>query len=507
MSHPAITAFNTEVSDLSNLLTTINLLNWDASTKMPEGASENRGKQIATLSKLAQEKILSSTMQSTIDEMSQISDLTPQQQASLNAMKSAISHYKKIPATLVIQQAEVTAKAESVWREARAKSDFSLFQPYLTKIVELKRTMADKIGYENHPYEAATHEFETGLKVPDLLNLFEALKARLVPLAKQVHAAPKPDNTFLFRDFPTDKQRELSTLLASKIGYDFNRGRLDTTTHPFEISMTRDDVRITTRFTPNFLNAGLFGTLHEAGHAIYEQNVAPELVNTPLTMDLVGLYSVAGTSYGVHESQSRLWENRVGRSYAFWQNHFGLLQNTFKGVLDDVSLDAFYRAINRSEPSLIRVEADELTYDLHIMLRVEIEMGLMDGSLAVKDLPEYWREKMKTYLGVTPKNDKEGVLQDIHWSKGMIGSFPTYTLGNVMAAQFMHAAHQQDPTIEADLQKGEYGTLLNWLRTNILQYGRTYTPTELLQRVTGKPLDADDYLTYLEKKFTAIYQL
>lgn len=499
--------FNQQMSEISHLLNIINLLNWDASTGMPEKASENRGQQIGLLSTMAQQRILSKEMKVAVAELDTNPNLTIHQSRSVDAVKKAIAYYEKIPAELVTKQAQLCALAETAWREGRATNQFSIFEPYLEQIVSFKKEIADRVGYENHPYEVATNEFETGLKVPVLKSLFEQLKTRLVPLAKKVHQAPKPENDFLFRSFPVEKQREFSYLLANKIGYDFSRGRLDTTTHPFEISMTRNDVRITTRFNPNFINAGLFGTLHEAGHALYEQNVSPELNQTALTVDLIGLYAVAGTSYGVHESQSRLWENRVGRSFEFWQNHYGLLQETFKGTLDDITLTDFYRAINRSEPSLIRVEADELTYDLHIMLRVEIEMGLMDGSLSVKELPDFWRTKMQEYLGITPSNDTNGVLQDIHWSKGMIGSFPTYTLGNVMAAQFMQAALNDQPQIQTDLNAAKYDSLLSWLTTNILSHGRTYTPDELLNKVAGRGIDPSDYLTYLESKFSKLYSL
>ncbi|MDQ9127695.1 carboxypeptidase M32 [Serratia fonticola] len=495
------------VARLSDLLNVINLLNWDASTGMPNGASIRRGQQIATLSSLAQNMILSDELASALKQEKQAADLTLHQQRSHQALEQAIAHYKKVPASLVIEQAQLVAVAEVAWREAREQNKFQLFQPHLEKIVDLKRRFADVVGYENHPYEALTHEYEPGLTVPALKGLFAQLQERLLPLVKQVHAVAKPDNTFLHRHFPVEQQRTLSTQLAAMIGYDFQRGRLDTTTHPFEISITREDVRITTRFNPQFLNAGLFGTLHEAGHAIYEQNVSPALSGTALTMDLFGLYAVAGASYGVHESQSRLWENRVGRSLSFWKNHYATLQSTFPGVLDDISLEQFHRAINRSEPSLIRVEADELTYDFHVMLRVEIEMGLIDGSLKVSDLPGFWAEKIQAYLGVKPTTDTQGVLQDIHWSKGMIGSFPTYTLGNVMGSQFMAAALQQQPSLASELAQGNYLQLRDWLTENILQHGRTYLPHELLQRATGKGLDATPYLDYLERKFTALYQL
>lgn len=499
-------SLNQQVARLSVLLNVINLLNWDASTGMPKGASVNRGQQIATLSALAQDLILAPELATALAQEARLPDVTLHQQRAHQALQQAIEHYKKVPATLITEQAQLVAVAEVAWREAREQNKFALFQPYLEKIVDLKRRFADVVGYEHHPYEALTHEYEPGLTVSALKTLFAQLRQRLLPLVKRVHAAAKPDNEFLHRHFPVDQQRQLSTQFAAKIGYDFQRGRLDKTTHPFEISLTREDVRITTRFNPHFLNAGLFGTLHEAGHAIYEQNVSPALSGTALTLDLLGLYAVAGTSYGVHESQSRLWENRVGRSLPFWINHYAELQAAFPGVLDDVSVEQFYRAINRSEPSLIRVEADELTYDFHVMLRVEIEMGLIDGSIKVTDLPALWAEKLQAYLGIKPTSDTTGVLQDVHWAKGLIGSFPTYTLGNVMGSQFMAAALHQQPSLTTDLGHGNYQPLKNWLTENIHQHGRTYLPHELLQRVTGTGLDATPYLDYLEQKFTAIYQ-
>lgn len=493
------------VTRLSDVLNVINLLNWDTSTGMPAAASRQRGQQIATLTILAQNLLLSEEFAYALAQERQLPDLTLHQRHSHRAIEEAINWHQKIPASLVAEQAQLTAVAELAWREARSRNDFALFQPHLTKIVALKRRIAEAVGYKNHPYEALMHEYEPGLTVPVLKLLFSQLQSRLVPLIKRIHAEPKPENTFLFRHFPAEQQRQLSSVLAQKIGYDFQRGRLDITTHPFEISMGREDVRITTRFNPQFINAGLFGTLHEAGHAIYEQSVDPVLSGSALTLDLIGFYGVAGTSYGVHESQSRLWENRVGRSLTFWNNHYTELQAIFPGVLDDISVEQFWRAVNRSEPTPIRVEADELTYDLHIMLRVELEMGLIDGSIQVSDLPALWSEKLQQYLGITPPDDARGVLQDIHWSKGMLGSFPTYTLGNVMSAQFMATALQQQPALQNALEIADYQPLKQWLTDNILQHGRTWLPNELLQRVTGSSLDATPYLDYLEQKFSALY--
>ena len=295
--------------------------------------------------------------------------------------------------------------------------------------------------------------------------------------------------------------------VARAFGYDLERGRLDVSLHPFEISFTRNDVRITTRYQSDFLTMSLFGTLHETGHALYEQGVAPELTRSALTSDLPGLYAVGGTSFGTHESQSRLWENLVGRSFSFWAHWYPRLQEIFPAQLEDVNLETFYRSVNRVAPSLIRVEADEITYNLHIMLRASLEAALIDGSLQVSELPEAWNAKMLEYLGLTPPDDARGVLQDIHWSAGYFGSFPTYTIGNVMAAQFYQAAQKQISDLELTLERGDYAPLRGWLTKHIYQHGRRFSPHELLTRATNQGLNATAYLEYLEEKFTRLYAL
>ena len=303
------------------------------------------------------------------------------------------------------------------------------------------------------------------------------------------------------RSYPADKQRAFALEIAQQFGYDLRRGRLDASAHPFEISFTRQDVRITTRYQENYLPGALFGLFHETGHALYEQGVDPTLTRSALTTDFLGLYAVGGASYGTHESQSRLWENQIGRSLAFWQLHFGTLQRTFPEQLADVDVAQFHRAVNRVRPSLIRVEADEVTYNLHIMLRVEIEMALLDGTLAVADLPAAWNAKMQEYLGLTPPTDTQGVLQDIHWSTGLVGSFPTYTIGNIMSAQFMAAVRRGVAGLDAALAGGDYQPLLAWLTENIYRHGRAFSPSELLVRATGEDLQTGPYLDYLESKF------
>ena len=493
------------VDALTCLLNTINQLNWDSSVNMPDAASEARGRQIGFLSGMAQDVLVSEALTRDLAMTDPSAD--PYAQQTRLTLQSAIAHHRKIPKALLREHSELTGVAQPAWIEARKTANFGLFLPHLEKFVDVKRRMADLIGYDEHPYEALAREYEPGIRVSFLRDFFNQLKLRQQPLIRKVHACEVPRSDFLHRTFPAARQREFVGALVGQIGYDFERGRLDLSTHPFEISMTRDDVRITTRFNETFINSGLFGALHEAGHAIYEQNVAPALSGTVHVLDLIGLYAVAGTSYGVHESQSRLWENQVGRTLGFWNNHYGQLQQTFPDALGDIDVEQFHRAINASQPSLIRVEADELTYDMHVMLRVEVEMGLLDGTVQVKDLPVLWAEKMSEYLGVTPPNDRVGVLQDIHWCKGLFGSFPTYTLGNAMAAQFMHTARASDPAIANGLQVANYAPLMNWLTEHIHQYGRVYTPSQLMERSTGSVLRADYYLDYLEEKYTRLYHL
>jgi len=351
-------------------------------------------------------------------------------------------------------------------------------------------------------------KYEPGMTAEKLRALFAELRAGVLPLLRAIMAQGDVVRAdFLAREYDEEQQKAFALELAQAFGYDLQRGRLDRTTHPFEVSFTRNDVRITTRYNRRYLPAALFGTLHETGHALYEQGVDPALTRTALATDFLGLYAVGGASFGTHESQSRLWENMVGRSRVFWQHHFNRLRDYFPAQLADVDPEAFYRAINRVRPSLIRVEADEVTYNFHIMLRVEIEMALLDGSVSVRDLPEVWHAKMEEYLGVTPLDDAQGVLQDIHWSNGYFGSFPTYTIGNVMAAQFFAAAQRDVPALDAALAQGDYTPLRDWLTQHIYRHGRAYSPSELLERSTGQTLQAQPYLDYLRTKFSELYGL
>ncbi|WP_420595965.1 carboxypeptidase M32 [Deinococcus sp.] len=498
-----MTDFQRRSAEINDLLCILNVLNWDARTQMPAGGSGARAQQMATISALAQEKLLDPAYEQAAREVS--GDDT-ENRAAQQAL-DAISALKRIPAELTRELAILKSEAQDVWARARAASDFGMFAPQLTRMVELNRQLAGALGYEDHPYDALLNLYEPGVRVATLLPLFERLRAHHVPLLQAIQAQPAPRSDFLHAHYPAAGQKRFSLALAQEFGYDTQRGRLDESAHPFEISFTRQDVRITTRFQEDFLPGALFGTLHETGHALYEQGVNPELSRTVLTSDLTGLYAVAGASYGTHESQSRLWENRIGRSKAFWNLHYPQLQVAFPEQLADVDTAAFHRAVNTVQASLIRVEADELTYDLHIMLRVELERALIGGELEVKDLPAAWNARIKADLGLDVPDDAHGVLQDIHWSAGMFGSFPTYTIGNVMASQFYQAAGQQLPELESGLLRGEYTPLREWLTENIYQFGRTYTPHELLKRVTGRGLDPQPYLDYLSGKYGELYGL
>jgi carboxypeptidase Taq len=504
-------AFQQHIAELSDLLNTIAVLRWDARTQMPPGGAKTRGYQLATLSKIAQDHFAG-------DETARLLDAAEAEVANEDAdsyrrraVEQTREYYeimRRIPARLVGDVAELSPESQLVWERAKKNNDFASFQPYLQKMLDLKKEMAEAVGYEDHPFDALVFEYEPSMTAAKLKVLFENLKAGLKPLLDNIVANDRPLEKDLWQyEYDIDKQKAFALEIAQQFGYDMNRGRLDIAPHPFEISFTREDVRITTRYSKNYLPMALFGTLHETGHGLYEQGVDPVLTRTALTTDFYGQYAVGGTSYGAHESQSRLWENQIGRSRVFWQKHFGRLQEYFPEQLGDVDAEFFYRAVNRVQPSMIRVEADEVTYNFHIMLRTEIEMGLLDGSITLDELPELWKAKMGEYLGVIPETDSEGVLQDVHWSAGGFGSFPGYTVGNVMSAQLLNAAYRDVDGLDDSLAEGDYAPLLGWLTENVYRHGRAFSATELLQRTSGNDLTVGPYISYLTDKFTDLYGL
>jgi len=502
----AIDEVRQTVAEVNDLLCSLNLLTWDARTQMPAKGAPTRGKALATLSKVARERLLSPHLAKALNT-AEAAEHDEDTRAELAQVREAIEVLGRLPEGLLESLAETRSHAQDVWERAKLESDFAAFAPSLERMVDLNRELAHAIGFEDHLYDALVGLYEPGMTAARLQNLFGELRGGLLPLLEAIRDRDKPDTSFLHRDFPPEAQREAALYFAQLVGFDTSRGRLDTSAHPFEISFTRNDVRITTRYRRDFLPMSLFGTLHETGHAVYEQGVAEAYVRTAFTTDFLGLYAVAGASYGVHESQSRLLENLIGRSLEFWQAHFITLQNYFPEQLGDVDTEAFYRAVNRVQPSLTRVEADEVTYNLHIMLRVDLETALLEGTLAVKDLPEAWNAAVKSLLALDVPDDAHGCLQDIHWAAGLFGSFPTYTLGNVMSAQWLDAAKAQDAAVAPALAQGNPAPLLSWLGESVHRHGRRYSPDDLLRHATGQQLTTQPYLNYLRDKYGELYHL
>lgn len=498
--------FEDRIARINDLLCAVNLMDWDARTMMPPGGVDARGRQIATLTSLAREQATCDDLRRTMDGARAELAGVPDEDIRIRALDLAaaeIETLRRIPARITEEMAGLTTRAHAAWAAAREANDFAGYAPMLERMISMQREISAAIGGGTHPYDAMVSRFEPGMTYAALQGLYEKLKTALVPLIQRAAEAPQPRMDFLSRRFPVAQQKAFGLKMAARMGYDLDRGRLDDTVHPFEISFTRTDVRITSRFRETWLPGGLFALWHEAGHGMYEQGGAPEFVRSIFATDLVNLYAVNGASFAMHESQSRLWENRVGRSQQFWQLHFGELRDHFPDQLADVSDLEFWRSVNRVNPDLIRVEADELTYDMHVILRSEIEAGLMTGDLAVADLPAVWAEKMRDYLGVEVPDDTRGVLQDVHWAHGYLGSFPTYTLGNIMASQFFAKAREA-PGISEGLAAGAYDPLHGWLAENIYRHGRASSPRETLQRVTGGGLDPAPYIADLTAKVDAL---
>ena len=491
------------IATVNDLLCTLNLLIWDSRTMMPAGGTQSRGAQIATLTRLARDTLAADATLTALERAEREAETLPPEgeaQEALRQIRQAVDLHRRVPAELIERRASVRAMANAAWIEARAASDFSIFRPWLAETVKNTRDYADALGWSAHPYDAVIGLYEPGETTASLRRLFAELRAGLTPILAKAMARQRPAHDILRRHYPVAAQLAVARKFSEKFGYDMARGRLDTTVHPFEISFTRGDVRITTRCNPDFLRPALFGAFHETGHGLYEQNIDPAFTRTVFATDLVGLYAVGGASFGAHESQSRLWENHVGRSRGFWRLHFSELRAAFPDALGNVDAEAFYEAVTTVSPGPIRTDADELTYDFHIMLRVDFEARLLAGEIKVDDIPEAWNAAMQAQLGVSVANDAEGCLQDIHWSSGMIGSFCTYTIGNVMAAQLFGAATARGG-VGAALSQGDYAPLRGWLGDAVWRHGRRFSRETLLQRATGRRLDAGPYLAYLSAKY------
>ncbi len=489
------------LAEISDLNAAGSLMGWDQQVYMPPGGADARGTQLATLQKLIHEKSTSPEIGQLLEDLSaETADLDPDSDDArlIRVAKRDYERAVKVPTTFTAEFTKVTSDAFSAWMEARAEDDFSKFQPYLEKIVSMEHQFVEFFAPYEHVYDPLLDMFEPGMTTADVKAIFEAMRPRQVALIREISEHQQVDDSFLHGAFDEQKQWDFGVEVITRFGYDWNRGRQDKSAHPFTINFSRDDVRITTRFDQDYLGSALFGTMHEGGHALYEQGISKKYERTPLA---------GGASLGVHESQSRMFENLIGRSLPFWEYFYPRLQETFPAQLGNVDLQTFYKGINKVAPSLIRVEADEATYNLHIMLRMELEIALMEGSLAVADLPEAWNASMKEYLGITPPNNADGVLQDVHWSGGMIGYFATYALGNLISVQLWEKAHSDIPDLESQIRRGEFSDLLAWLVENVHQYGRKYEPQELVQRITGSKIDPAPYLRYLERKYGQIYGL
>ncbi|WP_181149337.1 carboxypeptidase M32 [Salinibacter sp. 10B] len=497
----ALDELRDHLAPINDLESAAAVLAWDQETFMPDGGAEARAHQLSTLQSMAHERFVADETGELLDRADEATaddDPLDDGASLVRVTRRDYERARRVPSALVAELSKATSQAKQAWKKGREEDDFSTFAPHLERLVELSVEKAEAIGYDDEPYDALLEEFEPGLSTAEVADTFETLREDLVPLVDAIADSPQLDNDVLHRSYPQPKQKAFGEQVLDDIGYDFDRGRQDVSAHPFTTSFSPDDVRITTRYDEDFFPSAFFSMIHEGGHALYEQGIDPALARTPLA---------DGASLGVHESQSRLWENHVGRSRPFWQHYFPQLKETFPEALGDADLDTFYRAINRVEPSLIRVEADEVTYNLHVMLRFELERGLISGTVDVNDLPDRWNAAMDDYLGITPDTDANGVLQDVHWSMASFGYFPTYTLGTLMAAQLMEAVERDLTHLQQRLADGEMGPLLDWLRTHVHQHGRKVTAPELLDRMTGDELSAEAWLRYAREKFGALYDL
>lgn len=484
-----------KIADVRNAMA---VLGWDQETYLPPAGAAFRGQQLTTLSTIAHELFTEPALGDLLQELRQRNDLNSVQQKNVTLSLEDYEKNRKYPAAFVAELSIATNIAYHAWIKSRKENSFETFEPSLNRMVELKKKEADILGYEGHPYNALLNEYEKGADVQMLDKVFSDVKTSLLPVLQQIAQQPVPDNKFLHLHYPKDLQWQFGLDLLKAMGYDMNAGRQDVSEHPFTTSFSPQDVRVTTRIDEKDLGNMTWSCIHEGGHALYEQGLPPEQYGLPCG---------EAASLGIHESQSRLWENNVGRSLTFWQHHYGHLQSIFRHNLLAVPIRDFYHAINRVQPSLIRTEADELTYHFHVMIRYEIEKGLIGGTLATKDLRDIWNRYYSDFLQVKVPDDVRGVLQDIHWSHGSFGYFPTYSLGSFYAAQFYAAAKKQVPDLEHNIASGSYDRLLQWLREQVHVHGRFYTSNELCERVTGEKLEFRYFLDYAKEKFGGIYNL
>jgi len=487
--------YKQKIADINH---TLALLQWDQQVNLPKDGAAHRARQISTLAGISHELSTSNDLGELLEKLSSGNSLDVTQSANV---REAFIDYKKatkLPVDFVQRHSAATSKAFQSWSKAKTNNDFNIYQDDLQRIIDLKREEAHLKGFEDHPYDALMNDYEANAKTKDITELFVGVKSFLVDLVKEISEQTKPDSSFLSKKYEEKKQWDFGIELLKQMRYDFNSGRQDISIHPFTTTFSPKDVRVTTHINENFFPSMTWGTIHEGGHALYEQG---------LPVDQYGLPGGEAVSLGIHESQSRLWENNVGRSLPYWKGNYSKLQAVFPNNLSSVSLENFYKAINKVQPSFIRIEADELTYHFHILVRFELEKAIIEGNLDAKDLSEAWNAKYKEYLNIDVPSDDIGVMQDIHWSHGSMGYFPTYSLGSFYAAQFYAKAKEANPNLEEEIERGEMQNLLNWLRSNIHQHGRTYSAETLCERVTGEKLNFEYFKNYVKEKYGNLYSL
>ncbi len=487
--------------EITNINNANAVLGWDQQVYMPKKSGLPRSMQSSTLSGMTHKMFVSEEMGTLLKKLKEdanYSKLNEDEKIIVDKTYKSYERSTRLPLEFVVSMSEASSKAFCAWEDAREKNDFQEFKPHLEKMVEFSRKMADYIGYETSPYNALLDEFEEGMTVEELNPLFEDLKSKTVPFLDAIkNSRVKTSFEIIRRHYPKQQQWDFTIDILKKMGYDFDRGRQDLSTHPFTTGFHPDDVRITTRVDENYISDAVSGTVHEGGHALYEQGLPAEFYGTPIC---------SAVSLGVHESQSRMWENIVGRSEEFWTYFYPIAQKHFPDALKGVDMHEFLRSFNHIEPGFIRVDADEITYNLHILLRYELERDVVEGKIKVSDMRDLWNDKMKEYLGITPDNDKVGILQDVHWSSTM-GYFPTYTLGNLYSAQIYHKALKDNPDMEKDFARGNFTVFLDWLRKNIHSQGSRYTPKELIKRATGEEPNAKYFINHIHDRYGKIYEI
>lgn len=500
MKNKEIKALKERIAELAHLGSMGSLLGWDQAVNLPEKAVEARAETSAFISNLYHQKITSLDNDGILSSLKKDLDkgvLKGKNAAIVYEIWREFERAQKIPASHVREFTIVTSRAQSVWAKARETNDFALFLPWLTKIVKLLRKEAEYVGYAESPYDALIDIYEPGMTSGEAYRVLNDLKDFLVPLLKKIKSSKvKISPAKLKGKFPLDKQIAFNTYIAERMGFDFNKGKIDVSTHPFTTSFHPTDVRFTTRYSTSDVMYAVGSTVHEAGHGLYEQGLSVDHFGTPLAQAI---------SLGIHESQSRMWENLIGKSKSFWKFFYPKLQKDFPEPYKKVPFEEFYKIINKVTPSLIRTEADEVTYNLHIIIRFEIEKEMIEGTIDLKDLPAIWKAKVKDYLGVDVPNDTLGVLQDVHWSCGNIGYFPTYTFGNLYSAQFFNALKREIPDIDKKMTKGGFAEIREWLRKNIHAHGKLYTADKLAKKLTGETLNSKYFCDYLEQKYKDIY--